>query len=193
MQKLKLVFFLALFVGCTSRPLPVLGDVPDFSLTDQTGTKVDRQKLLGKVWVADFIYTGCGGVCPLLTQKMSELNQVVQKSSDAASIHFVSFSVDPENDTPERLFEYADNFHVDSRHWSFLTGPYQEIEKAVVQGFKVAMGKDANFQVLHGEKFVLVDQKGRIRGYYDANQEGLKSLQKAILQLTDKSCAPDGC
>ena len=172
-------------VAC-GRPLPIFAEIPDFSLTDQRGLSFGRQDLLGKVWVANFIFTNCSDICPLLTEKMSRL----QKESTLAQrndLHFVSFSVDPERDSPSVLATYADRYHADAALWSFLTGPLDLVEKAVVGGFKMGMTKMSLFQIAHGERFVLVDSRGRIRGYYESDPEGLKSLIKDIPKLLRES------
>lgn len=164
-------------VSC-AKPLPVLIELPDFSLTDQQGRGVGKKDLLGKVWVANFIYSGCGDVCPMLTQKMKGLQEATAESG--GGIRLVSFTVDPENDTPERLKSYAEAFQADPERWFFLTGPMEEIEKTVVGGFKMGMEKSSAFQIMHGERFVLVDQQGRIRGFFDADKTGLEALRKAL-------------
>jgi protein SCO1/2 len=98
------------------------------------------------------------------------------------AFHLVTFTVDPENDTPERLAAYAKEYHADPVRWTFLTGELGEVETTVVKGFKLAMGKDelpagsGLFSIFHGEKLVLVDDAGLIRGYYDADDEGVDRL-----------------
>jgi protein SCO1/2 len=176
-----LLFSILVWSGC-AKPLPVLGQLPDFSFQDQNDKKVDRGDFLGKVWIADFIYTGCADICPMLTQKMSELEK-----KTPPDVLLASFTVDPENDTPARLALYAERFHVDFHRWFFLTGPLGDIEKVVVGGFKQSMGKVSLFEIMHGGKLVLVDRQGRIRGYYDADPSvsdgGMKALEKAVFQL----------
>lgn len=167
-------------VSC-AKPLPVLIELPDFSLTDQQGKTVGKRDLLGKVWVANFIYSGCGDVCPMLTQKMKGLQEATAEFG--GGIQLVSFTVDPENDTPERLKAYAEAFQADPERWFFLTGRMEEIEKTVVGGFKIGMERSSAFQIMHGERFVLVDRQGRIRGFFDANDAGLKSLKTGLQKL----------
>ncbi len=184
-KRLVLLFiFLASVDGC-AQPPPVLISLPDFTLTNQSGNKVNKEILAGKVWVADFIFTSCQGVCPLLTQKMGRLQKDLSKFLDHDQMRLVSFSVDPENDTPERLASYATTFKADFKHWFFLTGSWVDTEKTVKEGFKISMGKGADLEVIHSEKFVLVDQQGRIRGYYDADDAGLAAIikdAKAVLK-----------
>lgn len=157
----------------------MLFQAPAFTLTNQWGKKVSLDSLKGKVWIADFIFTSCGGICPLLTQKMAGLERDFQQSD----LRFVSFTVDPETDTPEKLLAYARLFHANTPRWLFLTGSLHEVEEAIVKGFKISLGKATDFQVIHGEKFILVDREGRIRGYFDTAPAGLQSIQQGMLSL----------
>jgi protein SCO1/2 len=161
---------------------PLLGDVPSFSLRDQTGRAFGRADLAGKTWVADFVFTRCPTACPLLTQKMAEVER--RAHNLGPSFHLVSFSVDPEHDTPEVLATYAAQVHADPQKWTFLTGPLGEIEDAVVRGFKIGVDrsktKDDFFDIVHGEHLVVVDGHARIRGYFDISPEGLDRLMDTV-------------
>lgn len=164
-----------------------LGQVPAFSFTDQLGQPVSNRDLAGKVWVANFVFTRCPSVCPLLTAKFSALQTKIGPLPD---VRFVSFSVDPEFDTPEVLKAYAARFEADPKRWSFLTGPIADIEKTVVDGFKVHMGEASArpenptlIDIMHGEHFVLVDQTGTIRGYYRSDAAGLSELASDLQSL----------
>lgn len=179
--------------GCfrSAAKLPVYGQIPSFQLLDQTQQKFGSEDLKGKVWVGDFIFTSCAMTCPLLTQRMKGIQNYYKdelSEKELAKVRIVSFSVDPERDTPERLAAYAKEYGADPKIWVFLTGPLSEVTQTVVQGFKISMGKVAPegslgklsegeiFDVVHGEKFVLVDAQGKIRGYYDSDRNGLKKI-----------------
>ena len=154
--------------------LPRLGQIPTFQLTDQQGQAITGEYFKGKVWIADFIFLGCQQSCPKLTSRMQTLQQKVESQPQNSPIRFVSFSVDPENDTPERLHAYATKFKANEATWSFLTGKNEDVDKIVVQGFKMQYGKEKDeqtgvFDIMHGDWFILVDAKGIIRGYYDSN------------------------
>ena len=153
-------------------PLPVLGAVPDFELTDQHGRRFGSEELRGKAWVANFIFTRCPTVCPAFTSKMARIQHRSRALGNA--FHLVSFSVDPEHDTPERLAQFAKGYRVNPRAWSFVTGPIDEVKSVVIDGLKVAMGNEdpsGNFEgIFHGSHFVLVDPLGKIRGYYDSSE-----------------------
>lgn len=152
--------------------------LPAFEMTDQRGERFGLEKLRGKVWIADFIFTTCPTVCPKLTQRMTEIQRRGRNLGDA--LHLVTFTVDPENDTPEVLAVYAATHHLNQHRWTFLTGPLGDVETTVVKGFKIAMGKEEAspgiFSIFHGERLVLVDQGGVIRGYYEADDEGLTKI-----------------
>lgn len=158
--------------------LPVLYELPDFDFTDSTGAPFDRDRMRGKVWVADFIFTTCTGPCPVLSTRMSGLFKHFQGHP---SVGFVSFTVDPENDTPEVLAEYAKRYGADTSQWHFLTGAKEDIAEVAVKGFKVGSGEAPSMHDLH---FILVDSLGRIRGYYTGTDtEDVAELQKDMESL----------
>ena len=153
-------------------PLPeVYGELPAFELTDQMGRRFGSRELEGRVWIANFIFTRCPTVCPVFTEKMSKLQHRVKNATPA--LHLVSFSVDPEHDTPEVLFAYARKHKASERMWSFLTGAPETVRATVRDGLKIAWEDQGIIgdvpDILHGTHFVLVDQRARIRGYYDSD------------------------
>jgi protein SCO1/2 len=173
--------------------LPSYGQVPAFSLTDQSGAPFDSRALAGKVWVADFVFTSCSAICPRLTEEMARLQRhLVNRGADART-RLVSFTVDPERDTPERLQAYAAGFLAQPSLWKFLTGPSKTIEAAVVDGFKQAIEKEKDkdavdgFSILHGSKFALVDGGGTIRGFYDSTDAtSMSKLRDDIAALLER-------
>jgi protein SCO1 len=167
---------LVLGVGCqhSSEPLPSLGQVGAFSLMDEQARAVSAETLRGKVWVAAFFFTRCPTICPRITRRMRALQLATSGSQPALSL--VSFSVDPENDTPPVLLAYAKNYGADLQTWSFLTGDLSVVKRTVVDGFKLALdGKpDPNAEnggIIHGSHLVLVDRALAIRGYYRTDDE----------------------
>ncbi|MEE2750789.1 MAG: SCO family protein [Myxococcota bacterium] len=159
------------FMAEVPEPPPVIAIVPEFEYTDQHGEAFGTDRLAGKVWVANFIFTRCTTICPIFTDKMYEVQHRGKNLGDL--FHLVSFSVDPEYDTPEVLKAYADKHRVSSRMWSFLTGPIDEVKDTVVNGMKITMEEREDPEqvqsLLHGSHFVLVDAFRQIRGFYDAN------------------------
>ena len=160
--------------------LPVLYDAPRFALTDQDGKAFDSEQLKGRVWVAAFIFTNCPQACPMMTQKMAAL----QKAVPSKNVKLVSFSVDPERDTPEVLKQYARRFNADESRWHFLTGRKDDMFAAAA-GMKLsASPAQGDVPIQHAEHFLLVDAKGRVRGVYHSNQEeDLKQLAADAAKL----------
>lgn len=155
--------------GERAATVPVLGQVPDFELVDRDGSTVRRKDLAGQPWVADFIFTRCALSCPRLTSIMLRLG------ADAPQVARVSFTVDPENDSPEVLSDYAAGYGVSDPRWRFLTGTVTAVEALVVDGFKLPVMRQPPAElatpdepILHSNRFVLVDSNGAIRGYYEA-------------------------
>ncbi|HEX9101773.1 MAG TPA: SCO family protein [Polyangia bacterium] len=158
----------------TRGELPRWGEVPAFALTDAAGQPFGTQQLDGKVWIADFIFTTCPSVCPRMTGDMSRLQTWLVDRALDGRVLLVSISVDPGRDTPAKLRAYAEQFHARPGTWTFATGSQQAIEDAVVRGFKIAVSREKDdsedgFAIVHGTKFVLVDGKRQIRGYYDSS------------------------
>ena len=166
---LKIAFALILCVmiaACGRRPpLPVYGRVPDFHLTSQTGAPFDRNSLDGKIWVADFIFTNCTSSCPRMSRQMGRVQSAVAEFPD---VQLVSFSVDPQRDTPAVLAEYAKRYHAQPGRWNFLTGDAKTLDALDRRAFMLG---NVDGSLEHSTRFVLVDRQGRIRGYYGASQD----------------------
>jgi protein SCO1/2 len=148
------------------RSVSSYGTVPSFQLINQNGQSFGSPQLVGKIWIADFIYTTCPGPCPMISSRMSELQKPLEKTD----VHLVSFSVDPEKDTPEVLRGYAERLQAVPGRWDFLTGAKSAIYKLSHDGFKLAVGSEAQGLPVHSTRMVLVDRHGQIRGYYDATE-----------------------
>jgi protein SCO1/2 len=180
------VLLIGLLAACQNEgKLDRFGQLPQFSLQNQFGKSFSDSDLRGRVVVVDFIFTSCPDVCPLLTEQLGALRK---RMPAQAPLSFVSFSVDPEHDTPERLRTFAQQHGVAVDNFWFLTGPIAEVKRVVTLGFKQAMqaepireGQPRN--VLHGTHFVLVDQRGEIRGFFANDKDGHEALQKAVSSL----------
>jgi len=171
--------------------LPDLGQLPSFALVDQYGKPFGAPEMRGKVWVADFIFTSCSDACPRLTARMRSLQD---RLDPAERIGLLSITVDPERDTPEKLAQYARLSGAHGALWKFVTGPHREVERTVVNGFHIAMGRvpvestdgalrAEAFEIMHGDRLVLVDAKGRLRGYYVADDEGMRRILRDARSL----------
>jgi protein SCO1/2 len=175
---------LAAAVSCSREPeLQTFYPVPDFSLTDQTDRTVNFRELKGSVWIADFIFTSCGGTCPAMTQQMRKLQGTVPPA-----VRLVSFTVDPEHDTSKVLAAYAAQHGATRDRWLFLTGGKQAMYDICVKGFKLALESDGGTTaepITHSTRFVLVDKQGQIRGYYSGTEEDdLKRLASDAKRLS---------
>ncbi len=160
-----------------------LFDAPDFSLTDQAGNLFTKKNLLGNVWVADFIFTQCGGPCPRMSGKMAALQDSV-KNKD---VRFVSFSVDPQHDTPEVLSEYAKRFNADTSRWTFLTGPKGAIFEAAAGMRLSAIPASADEPISHSTKFLVVDRHGKVVAIYSSGDEAeMKQLADDLRTLANR-------
>lgn len=162
-----------------------LGTVPDVRLTERSGRAFGLGELKGKVWVANFIFTRCGGSCPGMSAKMSDLQETLREAGD---VKLVSFTVDPQNDTPEQLANYANGYNADKDKWLFLTGDAEQMQTLAKESFRLAIeeGTDPKEPILHSRRFVLVDRDGHIRGYYNSEEpEGRERLLKDIKTLTE--------
>jgi protein SCO1 len=185
MARVLVALLLTLSACAAEEPLPRLSAVPEFTFRDQHNRTVGARDLRGSPWVADFIFTRCSAACPMLTSQMSNLKR--RLGSDAERVPMVSFTVDPEHDTPEVLAAYAEAHGVSGR-WIFLTGDLGAMRRTVEQGFRVHMGErvpgtgDA-FDILHAQHFLLVDAEGRIRGYYPSDGDGLGRLEHDVRRL----------
>ena len=178
---MKRLFAIPLFllISCEkTRELPIFGQVPDFELTTQSGTKFSAKQLAGKIWVADFIYTTCTGPCPLMSARMRRVQTAIPQ------ILLVSFSVDPEHDTPEALTAYSRRYQA-GNNWYFLTGSKEQLND-LGMAFKL---QSVDGSLTHSTRFVLVDRRMRIRGYYTTGEDGfMPRLMHDIRQLeSDRS------
>jgi len=172
----------------TQDELPVLWQAPDFRYVDQRGETVTRDTLKGKVWVANFIFTQCKTVCPLLTAKMVQLQRVLK----GAPVEYVSFSVDPEHDTPEVLAAYAKKWDADTAHWRLLSTDAQTLP-TVTAGFKVTAmkSKGGPDPIIHSAIFLLVDGQGMVRGAYSSeDRQDWAALEAAAQQLAGSQAKP---
>lgn len=169
--------------------LPRLTAVPDFSTTSESGATVTRASLAGNVFVADFIFTTCRGICPGMTAKMKSLAATLR---DEPRVRFVSFTVDPEHDTPDVLARYATEHGADPARWSFLRTDTESLRRLCREGFRLAVedaGPGAREPILHSTRFVLVDDGGTIRGYYDSDEPGAMEALAADARTLARAAA----
>ena len=153
--------------------LPDLGTVPAFSLVDETGAVFTEEALRGHPTIVNFIFTRCDTICPVIAMKTRGLQEKTQDRKGVA-IKFLSISVDPKHDTPEKLTAFAKQFDADPARWRFLTGPEDKLRKLVEGPFMNSMDVEGTQpsgapNVVHSGYFLLVDSDLVIRGVYDSN------------------------
>ena len=195
-ELLTLLLLSLLVLGCSKRSaddVPVIGQLPEFSLVDQDAQAFTRDSMTGEIWVSSFVFTHCRSTCPRLTAHMKGLQT---RLSDVPSANFVSVSVDPRNDTPEVIKAYMGKNGLDERNWRFVTGEEQAIRDLVVGGFKVGLGDDesraaGSDDIMHSNSFVLVDDQAQVRGYYRANNDGIADLERDLRALARVAPAKD--
>jgi protein SCO1/2 len=143
--------------------------VADFSFVDQDGQPFGRGELLGRWWVAGFIFTNCASTCPPMTVAMRRIqDEIADLPADAA--HLVFFSVDPDNDTPAVLRAFGQRNGADFARWTFLTGDREEIWGFARGSFRLGVGDDplnAPEPILHSRRFALVDPEGNVVRFLD--------------------------
>ena len=160
--------------------MPPIGEIPSFRFTTQEGKVLGKEDLLGKVWVADFVFTRCTGPCPVMTSRMAELAKGLAKAKD---VRLVSISVDPEHDTPAVLSEYAGRMLADPSKWIFLTGPKQEIDDFARKGMFQVLAYDGKGVPTHSTRFLVIDREGKIRKTRNLDEPEL--VQKLFMDIGD--------
>jgi len=167
----------------TPEPPPQFGLVPDFALTAESGEPYGSKDLQGRAWVANFIFTRCKTVCPVFSSKMALLQGRTKDMTE--HLQLVSFSVDPDYDTPDVLAEYSQQFGADPSFWRFLTGPTDQVRAVVMDGMKMFMGDASQVEspeaLMHGSHFVLMDSDMNIRGFYEVDEE--ETVDKLLRDL----------
>jgi protein SCO1/2 len=185
------VVLLLLAVACTpASTLPTLFPSPTFDLVDQTGRPFSSSHLSGKVVIANFIFTTCTDICPLLTATMSQVRDQLRGANllgEKAVI--VSFTVDPENDTPDALRVYGERFGAVPTEWRFLTGTRPQIDDILIGGFKVgrpspaARAPGAAPEIVHTNRVALIDPQGQVRALLNGEELDIPALIEEARRL----------
>jgi protein SCO1/2 len=166
--------------------LPALYAIPNFELTNEFGKPFGSRDLSGRIYLANFIFSSCHSSCPVTMKK----TQIIQKRLRGlgTKVAILSFSVDPERDTPQVLNKFARDYQANPFVWSFLTGPYDKIKDLLVNGFKVAVGeKDPSMMdIAHSDKIILVDGTGMVRGLYSSDKQSVDQMMIDIGILINK-------
>jgi len=170
----------------TSAPAPIWdpNGIEDFSLTERSGKTITKADLLGHDWVVSFIFVNCLGPCPRVTSQMYEL----QRNLKGTDVRLVTITVDPKNDTPERLAKYAANFNADPDRWLFLTGDQEKIYHLITNSFRMlveeAQGemRKPGFEVIHTTNILHVNAKGVVVGKYNSQVDVEMAKLRQVLK-----------
>lgn len=188
MKKLLFVCIISLFLaGCGQEIVdPLNWELNSFSAIDEEGNDIELKDLKEKVWIADFVFTNCVSVCPPMTANMTELQGILKK--EGLEVELVSFSVDPNYDTPDVLTEYLVEYEAESSNWTLLTGYTQEyIEEYALKNFKTIVKKPAEGdQVIHGTAFYLVSRDGIVIKDYDGVNAPFEEIIQDVKLLTEE-------
>jgi protein SCO1/2 len=186
-----------LLAGLKSRqnsgpPLPVYGQIADFTLTNQNGRVASLADLRGRVWVADIIFTRCAGPCPKMTRQMKQLQDALPPESQT---RLVTLTTDPDFDTPRVLKAYAERFGADPTRWMFLTGAKSEIARLAIDSLKLtavekkpAERESPQDLFVHSTIFVVADKRGQLRGVFETTGGGIdpRVVQMQILDAVKR-------
>lgn len=166
------------------------GEVPGFELTERSGKTITLEDLRGKPWIGVPFFVRCTGPCPSLT---GDIRAILYERLKDTDVRIVSFSVDPEYDTPDKLSEYAQRFEIQDERWLFLTGPGESVPDYVRQGLKLAVqradpaeGLPAGESVTHATRLAMIDAEGRLAGWYECaspelGREGVEASFEALI------------
>ena len=174
---------------------PPIASLGQWQLVDESGRPYGSNDLKGTVWIASFFFTHCPSLCP---KQQADMGKILNHIDDLANkpgvapIKLVSFTVDPDNDTPAELMAYMKRLHAPLGTWKYLTGPHDQIENLLVKKFLVAMGKKdgSTGDIAHVSKFVLVDQNGDVRGFWDTDELARGNLINAARLLAKRGPRP---
>jgi cytochrome oxidase Cu insertion factor (SCO1/SenC/PrrC family) len=184
----------------TPEPTPADAfEVMPFALKERSGKPVSNDDLKGKVWVASFIFTRCSGPCPSVTGTVARLQSELDLAN-TPDLRLVTFTVDPDRDTPDELKKYADRYRAHPDRWLFLTGQEDEIHRLAKDGFKLGVSRSqdpdppAGQEFDHSTRLVVIDKAGRVRSFFDGYQgpndidgarfnEGFARLKETVAEL----------
>ncbi len=179
-------------------PLPVLKVLPSFKMIDENGEELQSEELKGTPYVASFLFTRCPDICPMVAQKVSELQNQLQRGR--LPVRLVSFTVDPKYDRPAQLLEYGKRFSARPGVWRFLTsheGKHEDYLQFIETTFGVAVGRPSEAEepmtaidIAHTEKLLLIDARGRLRGYFESTADGINEIFHRSVSLMGEGDGP---
>lgn len=153
--------------------------INDFSLTNQNGETVTQENYKGKIYVADFFFTTCATICPIMTKNMADIQKEIMNDRD---IMLLSHSVTPEIDTVAQLKRYAIEKGVNDKKWNLVTGDKKQIYDLARKSYLAVKSQgDNDYGMVHTENFMLIDKERRIRGFYDGTKK--EDIEKLLEDL----------
>ena len=158
--------------------------VEPFMYLNQDSTMVNSEDLKGRIWISDFFFTSCPTICPPMTAQMVRLNSELSDLKE--EIYFLSFTIDPDRDTPSKLRDYREKYSINAENWFHFTGNEERTHRLGVESFLVHAGKDDTEPggYAHGDIFTLVDREGRVRGiYHGTSVEEVTQMEKDVRKL----------
>jgi cytochrome oxidase Cu insertion factor (SCO1/SenC/PrrC family) len=153
----------------------------EFVLTDEAGKPFESNSLRGKVWVGSFFFTNCPGSCLRLNQALAAM----QEERPASDARYISFTCDPDNDTPEALAKYAEHFQADPARWTFLTGPFDLLHRIANDFFHVGLDK-----ATHSDRAFVVDRRGNVRGGFRLTEPDHVARLKKLIEVVEAEPDP---
>jgi protein SCO1/2 len=185
------------FLRRVAEPLPIIKAIPSFEFVSQKGEAFGSAQLAGKPYVASFIFTRCQTACPLISQRLAELQK--QFDDGRLPVRLVSFSVDPSYDRPTVLGTYGGNYNQNPEVWTFVTSRTESESTGylafIESAFGVAVGdgtsaeRQTAMDIAHSEKLLLVDASGQLRGVFGATPEGLNEIFHRSVALMGEPAA----
>lgn len=181
-----ILFYIATIsiISCdnSSRKLPIIGErdfvngdsvyhtIPDFSFVNQDSSIITNKTYEGKIYVADFFFTTCPTICPVMKKQML---RVYEKYKENPKVGILSHTIDPRHDSVKVLKEYATQLGINGKMWNFVTGEKSKIYEIGEKSYYVTAGEDSTAAggIIHSGAFILVDTKRRVRGVYDGTKE----------------------
>jgi len=171
-----------LIPGFGKSKLPPISRVLPFAFTNQDGKKVTEQDVVGKVFVAEYFFTTCKSICPIMNANMKIVYERFKNEKDFL---ILAHTCDPGTDSAERLKKYADSLNVDTRKWIFLTGTKDSLYRQARHSYKIDDPNnnplDNEVDFLHSQFFSLVDKKGNVRNIYEGNER--KDVERMIKEI----------
>lgn len=157
--------------------------IPDFTFFNEDSVLVNKQTYSGKVWISEFFFASCPSICPIMNTQLKNVEKALQKYRK--DIQYLSFTIDPKNDTPSKLKAHKAKLGIKNKNWAFLTGNEAFTHQLGIEHFLIFAGREqeALGGYAHSGAFTLVDKKGYVRGVYEVVKPDLSVNNKEFQRL----------